>query len=77
MTNLTVKTDKIGIVDLFKLKSSGGRSYIVIPKQLTESYGLMSGDLLKLQIREVRRTTQGSSKEEEDWIHLKKRSEEE
>jgi len=63
MTNLTVKTDKIGIVDLFKLKSSGGRSYIVIPKQLTESYGLMSGDLLKLQIREVRRTTQGSGRE--------------
>lgn len=68
MTNLTVKIEKIGIVDLFKLKKTGGRAYIVIPRQLVESYGLMSGDLLKLQIREVRRTTQGSGKVEDKTI---------
>ena len=68
MANLTVRIEKIGVVDLFKLKSSGGRSYIVIPKQLTESYGLMTADLLKIQIREVRRTTQGSGKEQDSEI---------
>ena len=66
MTNPTLKVDKIRLTGLFKLKSSGSRFYIVIPRPIIESYGILSQDLLKIEVKEVRRTRKGSGISEEE-----------
>lgn len=68
MSYQALQVEKIGIVDLFKLKSTGGRYYIVVPRHLIDSYNLRVADLLKIQIREVRRTKKGSGKEVDEAV---------
>lgn len=55
------ETEKIGIVGLFEVKSTGRRHYIRLEKKVTESYDIKIGDVLKVEILEVRRKPQERS----------------
>jgi len=55
MTHPEVKVEKIDITDLFKLKATSNRYYIVIPKPIVYQYGLNVGHFLKVHIKEVRK----------------------
>jgi len=49
------ESEKIGIVALFEVKSTGRRHYIKLDKKVTDSYEIKVGDVLKVEILEVRR----------------------
>lgn len=55
MSHLGPKVEKIGVIDLFKVKISSRSYYITIPKYLVDQYGLTSGHYLKIHIKEVRK----------------------
>ena len=50
-----MEIEKIGTVDLQKLKLRGRKFYIHISKETVESYDLHLGDTFKVKILEVRR----------------------
>jgi hypothetical protein len=47
--------EKLGIVDLFPVKSKSHTSYITIKPIVLDSYDIMTGDVLKVQVIEVRK----------------------
>lgn len=54
----TIKTpflEKIGLVELRKLKYSSRTYYITIEPDVIASYGLLPGDLIKIKIIEARK----------------------
>ena len=54
---------KIGILDLFEIKTSAKRWYVTIPRKIVEAYGLLPGDTLKIEILEVRKKPRGEEDE--------------
>jgi len=58
MPHPDVLVEKIGVTDLFKLKTSAKRYYIIIPRKLIEQYWLVSGHYLKIKIIEARKPFQ-------------------
>ena len=55
MTHPNVKTEKIGIINLFRLKYSARSYYITMPLDLVRQYDLKPSHFLKVQIIEVRK----------------------
>jgi hypothetical protein len=47
--------EKLGIIDLFPIKSKSHTYYVTIKPIVMDSYDLMTGDVLKLQIVEARK----------------------
>lgn len=62
MAYVVVKTEKIGIVDLFRLKRSSGNYYLSIEPKIIDAFNLRAKDLLTVEIKNVKRTEQGSGK---------------
>jgi len=46
------RTQKIGTVETFKVKSSGRRLYMNLDADTVAAYGIEAGDLLKVEIKE-------------------------
>jgi len=46
---------KIGITGLFEVKTTGRRHYIRLDPKTVETYGIKTGDTLKVEIQEVHR----------------------
>ncbi|MBW2559500.1 MAG: hypothetical protein JRE40_01460 [Deltaproteobacteria bacterium] len=42
--------EKLGLTELLKLKHTSRQYYVVIPKQIVETYALLPGDLLKVKL---------------------------
>jgi len=49
---------KIGISGIFQVKTRGRRNYITLDPKVVESYDIKHGDLLKVEIIEVRHKPQ-------------------
>jgi hypothetical protein len=49
------ETEKIGLVGLFQVKSRGRKHYITLDPKAVDSYEIKHGDILKVEILEVRR----------------------
>jgi hypothetical protein len=47
--------EKVGIVALFQVKTRGRKHYITLDPKAVESYDIKHGDILKVEILEVRR----------------------
>lgn len=50
-----LSTEKIGVTQLAEVKTTGRRHYIRLDPKVVLSYDLKIGDLLKVEILEVRR----------------------
>lgn len=55
MSHPEIRIEKIGIIDLFRVKYSAKAWYVTIPKYLVDQYGLNTGHYLKIHIKEVRK----------------------
>jgi len=53
--------EKIGTVGLFEVKRSRRRHYITLDPKTVEAYDIKIGDVLKVEILEVRRRQQESA----------------
>lgn len=42
--------EKLGLTELLRLKHTSRQYYVVIPKQIVETYALLPGDLLKVKL---------------------------
>lgn len=56
-----VEAQKIGTVELLKVKTTGRRLYVNLDKLLVDAYGIQRGDTLRVKIEElIRPVNQGS-----------------
>jgi len=55
MTQPNVRTQKIDITNIFRLKCKSRSYYITIPIELIRQYELVPGHFLKVHIKEVRK----------------------
>jgi len=49
------RVEKIGIIYIFKVKHSSRGWYVTLPIELVRQYGLNTGQVLKIHIKEVRK----------------------
>jgi len=61
-----VFVEKIAIISLHKLKYSSRKYYVTIDPKVIASYGLLTGDLLKIQIIEARKDRDKEQSEEKE-----------
>lgn len=61
----SVFVEKIAITSLHKLKYSSRKYYVTIDPKVIASYGLLTGDLLKIQIIEARKDREQPEEKEE------------
>lgn len=45
-------SQKIGTIEVFRVKSSGRKLYLTLPKELCIAYAIQKGDRLKVKIEE-------------------------
>ena len=48
------RVERIGTVEVVKVKSSGRRLYVNLAAELIAAFGIQAGDLLKVEIKEKR-----------------------
>ena len=49
---------RIGTVEVLKVKKTGRRFYLNLDAETVEAYGIKVGDILKVEIKEGRRSTE-------------------
>lgn len=47
-----METKKIGIVSLYRVKTTGRRHYLTLDKIMVQNYDIKVGDVLKVEIKE-------------------------
>ncbi|MEM3622782.1 MAG: hypothetical protein QXR76_03310 [Candidatus Bathyarchaeia archaeon] len=62
----TTDIEKIGLTYLLPLKSGSRVFYITIPPNVVRAYKLLPGDLLKINLIEVRKTREHEEEQSED-----------
>jgi len=58
-----LEKEKIGIVEILKVKTHGRRLYVVIPSDVVTTFEIKKGDMLRVKLEELIRTESGEEYE--------------